>query len=444
VNTLNTNVQVEGAYRGSVPAGAVSGQPLNLTLTEVIRRGLEYNLGPIGSANAVRQARAQAETLRSRLLPNINGELREVVQKTNLRALGIRLPMAPTVIGPFNYFDLRARLTQTIADFTALNNYRSAKESAAAADFAVRDARDFVVLAVGGAYVQTLASAARIDAARAQLETARTLNDQARQFQKEGLLARIDVNRSNVQLRTQEQRLASLENDYAKQKLNLSRMIGLPPGQTFQLTDKLQFQPVSNLTVEQALDRAYNTRADLKSAEAQVRAAERALDAARAQRLPSLAFTADYGLIGVNPAQSNGTFTVAGSLQVPLWHGGRINAEIQQAQAGLSQRRAELEDLRARIDADVRTAFLDLETAASQVHVAEASRDATRDTLQLTRERFEAGIADTTEVVQAQEALAVAEQDVVSSLFAHNAGKMSLARAIGAAEESIRQFVRLD
>jgi outer membrane protein TolC len=380
---------------------------------------------------------------RSALLPNINAFVRETMQKINLRALGVRAPFLPTVVGPFNYFDLRATLSQSIFDAASLGNYRAAKETVAATEQFAADTRDTIVLAVTGSYLQTLAAEARLTVAKAQLDTARALLDQATAMNREGVMAAIDVNRSRVQMQMQEQRLITLENDVAKQKLNLARMIGLAPGQPFTLADSIPFAPFEPVGVEDALRQASATRADLHAAEAQFRSAERAREAARAERLPSLSVSADYGVIGVNPAQATSTYSLTGILRIPVWQGGRTTGAIEQASAVMEQRRAELAELRGRIDAEVRTALLDVGSAASQQRVAISSRDVARQNLELTRQRFEAGVADTTEVVRAQESLETAEYDVVASAFSHNLARAALARAIGDTETRMVKMLGL-
>ncbi|MDQ2898476.1 MAG: TolC family protein [Acidobacteriota bacterium] len=447
VNTLNTTVQAQGPYAGST----LSRVPFSgkLSLREAVRRGLEYNLGAVGLNNAVRQSMGQQRVARSSLLPNLNGALRETVQQTNLRAMGIRVQLPfpgvafPTIVGPFNYFDLRATLTQTVADMTALNNYRSAQEVARANRHTAEDARDLVVLAVGGAYLQAIAARARVASAHAQLETATALYGQTVERRQSGLLAQIDVNRSLVQRQTQQQRVATLENDFAKQKINLARLTGLPPNDNYELTDEVPFTAAPPITEEDALKRALESRADLKAAVAQARASNRARSAARAERLPSLALSADYGAIGTNPAQSHGTFAVTGTLRFPIWQGGRAEGDIEQAEASLDQRRAEVEDMRGRVESDVRDAFLDLRAASSQVEVSLNNRKVARETLDLTRQRYEAGITDSLEVVQADEGVASADLDYITSLFAHNLAKLSLARAIGHAEGNLPLFLKL-
>src|SRR5437867_4955834 len=376
VNPVNPSIQVQGPYAGS--AASLSTLPFDgkLSLREAIERGLASNLGPVGLNEILRQAHGQDKVSRSALLPNITATVTEAVQQTNLRASGVRInaPIPgfsfPTIVGPFNYIDYRARLTQTIVDFTALNNYRSTQEIMRADEFSIEDARDLTVLAVGGAYLQVIAAAARVEAARAQLETANALYKQTAEQRDVGLVAQIDGNRSQVQILTQQRQLVSLQNDLSKQKINLARLTGLPANDQYELTDEIYFSAPPPLDLERALKLAFEQRADLKAAEAQVQAAERNRAAARAERLPSFSVNADYGGTGVNPAQSHGTFSVVGTVRLPIWQGGRTEGNIDQAEAALAQRRAELADLRGRIESDVRNAVLDLEDGTSQVDVA--------------------------------------------------------------------------
>ena len=443
VNTLNTTVQVQGPYAGS--ASSTGHVPFSgrLSLREALERAVEYNLGAVGLSQAVRQVHGQQRVARSALLPNLNSALRENVQQVNLQALGVRIPIAPQVVGPFNYFDLRATLTQTVADLTALNNYRAVQDVARASRQSLEDARDLVVLAVGGAYLQAIAAGARVESARAQLATARALYQQTLDRRKAGLIAQVDVNRSLVEQQTQQQRLVTLENDLAKQKINLARLTGLPPNERYELTDDVPFSEVPSLTFEDALKQAFESRPDLQAAESQIRGAERARSAARAERLPSLALSADYGVIGTNPAQSHGTFTFVGTLRFPIWQGGRTEGNIEQAEAALDQRRAEFEDVRGRIESDLRNAFLDIQAAASQLGVARNNQEVSRQTLDLTRQRYESGIADAVELVQSQEGIATADLDYITALFAHNLAKLTLARALGGAGQNVQRFLNI-
>ena len=191
-----------------------------------------------------------------------------------------------------------------------------------------------------------------------------------------------------VESQTTEQRLTTLENDFAKQKINLARLIGLPPSDAYSLSGEPSSSPPVDLDFDHALTQAVENRFDLKAAEAQLRAAKRTKNAATAERLPSLDVSADYGAIGTNPSQSHGTFTFVGTLRVPIWNGGKTEGSIEQADAALEQRRAELDDMRGRIEADVRQALLDLQTTRKQMDLAANNKRVARETLELTRQRF--------------------------------------------------------
>jgi outer membrane protein TolC len=221
----------------------------------------------------------------------------------------------------------------------------------------------------------------------------------------------------------------------------LARTIGLPPGQEFNLTDKAPYEPLAPMSVEQALQRAYTARPDYLAAVQQVRGAERFRRAATAEHLPSVDFAGNYGAAGVNVGDSHGVFDVGATLQIPIFAGGKAHADVLEAEAVLRQNRQQLENLRGQIDYDVRTALLDLNAAADQVGVARQSMDLANQTLDQARDRFTAGVADNLEVVEAQESVATANENYISSLYSHNLAKVELARAIGFAEQGVRQYL---
>jgi len=450
VNTLNSTLQVQGNIQGSVPGGGpATEQPLALTLRQAIGRGLQFNLSALASASSQREANAGRLNARAQLLPDINGDLRETVQQTNLAAAGLRFSAIslgpgqpgfnfPNIVGPFNYFDVRANISQSIADLTRIHNYRSSKETARSAGLTTLDSRELIVLAVTGAYLQVIARQSRVDTARAQIATAQVAYNQALDRNKSGLNARIDVNRSLVELQTQQQRLNSLLNDLAKDKISFARLIGLPQSQPLSLTDTQPFNPQDKVAgPDEMIKLAWGQRPDIRAASAQLRAAEEARKAATSEYLPSLSLSADYGVIGVNPAQSHGTFSVTGTLHVPIYRSGRIAADVEQASAAMALRRAELEDMKGRAEQDVRNALLDVDTANEQIRLAESNRHLAAETLEQAGDRFRAGLADTVELVQAQESVATAEQDYISAMYSYQLARAGLARATGAAEKSI-------
>jgi outer membrane protein TolC len=432
----------QNGFTGSIPAPKATPEPLSISFLDAIDRGLKQNLGLLLSEDNSLSARGAKWKELSNLLPNIVAKGEENVQQTSLIALGIRIPGLPAVVGPFNYFDIRASLTQSVFNWNYIQKERAAAQSVKAAEFSYKEARELVVLVTGNAYLQAIAGAARVETAEAQVQTAQTLAGRSDDQLKAGVIPAIDSLRARVQLHSRQQQLIAARNDFAKQKLALSRIIGLALGQEFTLSDKAPYDQLIPPGVEEALRRAYASRADYQAALAQARAAELSRKAASAERYPSFELEGDYGDIGTNPGISNGTFHVGGTITVPIFQGGRVHADVLQAEATLRDAKARLEDLRGQIDNDVRTALLDLNAAADQVEVARSSVDLAEQTLTQAQDRFAAGVSDNLEVVQAQESVASAHESYISSLYAHNLAKVELARALGNAEQGVKQYLK--
>lgn len=441
--SVTSTVNVSSPYNGSAPTGALTSGVLALRLDDALNRALRSNLGSLTEDAALKQAEGEKSTTRSALLPSINAAISEEFERLNLRTMGVESQTFPTAV-KFNYFDARAAmLNQSVFDLVKIDNLRSADQNVKATIHAARDARDLIVLAVGGAYLQLIATKARISSAAAEVETSKAVAQQAEDRLKAGLAPRIDASRSRVQLQTEQQRLRALQADLETQKLRLARIIGLPLGQQYDIADTYSYSPLASLSEDDALQRAMKSRRDLQAATEQVKAAQNSLNAAHAERLPNLAVTADFGAAGRTPThQSTGVYTVYGTLTVPLYEGGRIHGEIEQAAAVLEQRKAAFENLRGQVDQDVRQAFIDLNEAADQVNVAKSNVDLAQDTLTQSRDRFAAGVADTVEVVQAEQTAVQADDDYITAVFEHNLAKVSLARAIGDAEHILPEFLR--
>src|SRR6266852_5402500 len=437
----------QSPFTGSEPEGKATPQVLQLSFQEAIDRGLRNNLGLLLSGDQTIMARGERWKELSSLLPNVSARVLENVQTQSLTAIGLKSNVfpfpIPRVIGPFNFFDARASVTQSFS-FRDLEKERAAVESLKSAQYSYKDARELVVLAIGNSYLQAIATAARIEATDAQVQNAQALFNKATDQQKAGLSPAIDTLRSQVELQTRQQQLIAARNDFARQKLLLARVIGLPPGQEFVLIEKAPYEALTPLPVETYLQRAYTSRQDYQAAQAQVRAAELSRRGATAGYYPSFDLNANYGDIGVTPAHSNGTWQVNGGLNIPIFTGGKVHSDVLEADAQLKQARSQLGDLRGRIDYEVRAALLDLNSAAEQVEVARSSVDLAEQSLTQSRDRFSAGIADNLEVVQAQETVASAHESYIQSLYAHNLAKVELARAIGDAEEGVKRYLKGD
>lgn len=427
---------------GGVPVGTATSTPITLKVGEIISRALEHNLAVLNAEQGIERASGTRRAALSALLPNVDARVTEQRQKTNLEAFGFPLgPGFPRVVGPFNVFDARVFLSQPVLDLRALNDTRAEGHRVEAAKLGYRSDRDLVVLVAARLFLDVVASQARADSARAQLETATALFQQAQSLRQNGIVAGIDVVRAEVRMSTEQQRVTSTENDFQKAKLQLARVIGLPVGQPFNVDPTIPDLPGPQMNFDEALAAAYKSRPDYLAALERVKAAEAARSAALAEQLPSVNVTANYGTIGLTVGSALPTFNVTGAVSIPIFEGGRAQAHAAQADADLKQRQAEAEDLRAGVYYDVQSSFLDLQAISERLRTATRARELANQQLTQARDRFGAGVADNLEVIQGQEALALASEQYISALYGFNLSKATLALAIGDAEAAVRRYL---
>jgi outer membrane protein TolC len=424
--------------------GSLSGQTpalRKLSLDEAIQLGLKNNLSALQAETNNRLARIDRIRSLAALLPTVNASAGETVEELNLATFGFHFPGVPPIIGPFAYSDVRANAAMNLIDLSARKDLKSVEQRQKATELSAQDARDLVVEAVANSYLSIIASAARVEAARSEADTAQALYERARDQHAAGVSPAIDELRSQVEWKSRQQQLLASQNQFAKAKLTLARVTGLPPSQDFELSDAAPYAPLEGLTPEQMLDRAHQSRGDYLSLKAQIQAAELAREAALAQRYPKLALEGNYGATGVNPGQLHTDFEFVGSVRVNVFDGGRIHADMAQADVNIRQRKDKLGSLDQHIEVDIRSALLDLKSAADQVAVARDNLDLANQALTQARDRFTAGVTDNIEVVQAQDAVANAQESLISSMYAHNLGKVALARAVGMTEMNLKQFM---
>jgi outer membrane protein TolC len=423
-----------GSFQGSVTSGQATGETLALTLDDAIQRGLKNNLGAILSGTQTASAKAQRLTQLQPLLPDVEFNAHEAEMQVDLAAQGLRIPGFPTIIGPFGYTDLRASLSWSLLDIKSLRTYMAAKHQFKAAQLSEQDARDMVVLTVGNAYMLVLADDGRVASYQAQVATAKVSLDQANANHEAGTAPRLDVLRAQVDYQSLQQQLIVAQNNLEKDKLALARAIGLPLDQKFDVADKAPYSVLDHLDMDATIKQAQVNRKDLAAMVEQTMVAEEQRKAATADRYPTIKVDADYGDIGVNVRHSHGTGDAAGTLSVPVFKEYGLRGEAQVAQSQLDIQKAQLSDMRAQVDADVRDALLDIEAAQKQVEVAKSSVDLANEALHDAQDRYANGVSDNLAVSQAEQSVAQANDQYVTSLYRDNVAKLTLARALGAGQ----------
>jgi outer membrane protein TolC len=426
--------------RNSVASGAAVSAPVRLTLRDAVDRAIKNNLATLLGSEAEHVAIAKRQQDKAELLPKLDAFVASEQRQINLAAFGFAgFPGVNQVIGPFSLIDMRATLSQSLLDYELRHNLRASTEIQRAATLTNANTRELVVLAAVDDYFHVVSSQSRVTAVEAQLVRASVLHNRAVDLKNAGVVPGIDVLRAQVEQRTLEQRLIQARNLVENDKLTLARVIGLPLDQEFSLVDALppEGNPVPSLQTLREL--AFSRRADLMALEARVRAGEEDVKATKARKLPTIGVFGDYGVTGRTPGNSHGTYSLRVEARMPVFDRD-IDGDAAEDQAILRQRLAERDSLRGRIDKEVRSALLDLQSAEEQLRVAREALTLSQQQLDQAQDRFSAGVASNLEVVQAQEDLALSDERLIQSLYGFNISRALLARATGSAERSIPDF----
>jgi outer membrane protein TolC len=251
----------------------------------------------------------------------------------------------------------------------------------------------------------------------------------------------LDVLRARVQLQTQQQTVINAENTFAKDKIALNRLIGLPAGQELALTDKTPYSEFAQLPLSEAKTLAYARRKDLLSLQAQMEVAEKTEKAVKYERLPTLSFGGFYGVLGETQGLYHGVFSAQGSLKIPIFQEAQFRGDREVADAQLDALRRQIASLKVTIEQQIRSAMLDVQSSAQLVKVARSNVDLATEVLQQATDRFQAGVSDNLPVVQAQASLADAQSRLVQTLYQYNQSKLTLARNTGVVETQYKVYL---
>ncbi len=430
-------------YKGSLIDGTATAGVLDLTFDDAIQRGLRTNLGLILQNSQVQTAAGSRLQQLQSLLPTVTGSATYTVQQINLAAYGLSFPGIPQIVGPFQVFDFRAYLTQSLLNVQSIQNYLASKHNFQGAKLTADDARNMVVLTVGNAYLLCIADGSRIEAEQAIKANAKVSLDQAIANHDAGTSPRLDVLRAQVDYQNADQQLVQAQNTLEKDKLALARAIGLPLEQKFRLTDAVPFAPATPVTPEQAFNDALKSRTDLAGMAERVKGAELQKKAAVAEQYPTVTVSGDFGDLGTTIGHSHGTYTATGEVSAPILQIAKTRGDKEVADATLQQQRARYSDQVQQVNADVRDALLDIEAAAKLVEAARSNVDLANEALSEAQQRFRTGVADNLAVSQAQSQTEQANDQYISALYQHNVAKLSLARATGSAGSNYKQALQL-
>ena len=414
-----------------------------------LKQAVEIALAPEGSTRvqlaqeALKQAESRQAQSRAALLPDVEGYLSDQNQVRNLKAFGIQYPNVPgirfpTIAGPFDVFDVRAQVNQTIFDFSTIRRYQASKVAVEASKADNEGTRDQVTEQVARAYLSGLRAQAALDTAKANVELSEALLSLARSQKAAGTGTGIEVTRAQVQLANDQQRFLVAENEVERAHLQLLKVLGVKLENAVELTGKLSYIPGNSLEAQQAIETAHRTRAELKAQQRKEQSARINYSATKMERIPSLGAFADYGTIGSSVNDAFPTRTYGMTLRVPVFDGGRRDARRAESASLYRQEKIRTTDLRDQIDLDVRLALDSLRSADAQVKAAEEGLKLSENELAQAQRRYKAGVTSSIEVTDAQTRLDRARENHISALYNHNLARIDLGAAMGTIQSMIQ------
>jgi len=440
------------------PGGVAVAQPtagaMPLSLDDAIELGLQHNLQLELARQNQRLVHGEVLTVANNLLPSLTAEAYTRTQEINLAAMGFK----PQSLGPLlDKFGIppgefstivkvdttgaQLNVNQQLFNLPAYYLYRAAQKADTVASMTTLNSEGTVTLQVGTQYLLALADASQIENAQALAKADELVLQQATASHEAGVGTNLDVLRARVQLQTQQQTVINAENTFAKDKIALNRLIGLPAGQELALTDKTPYSEFAQLPLSEAKTLAYARRKDLLSLQAQMEVAEKTEKAVKYERLPTLSFGGFYGVLGETQGLYHGVFSAQGSLKIPIFQEAQFRGDREVADAQLDALRRQIASLKVTIEQQIRSAMLDVQSSAQLVKVARSNVDLATEVLQQATDRFQAGVSDNLPVVQAQASLADAQSRLVQTLYQYNQSKLTLARNTGVVETQYKVYL---
>ena len=423
----------QGALPGNQPTGA-----LRLTLDQAVGLALKQNTTAQIAIFEAAQSEQDKNISRADLLPQASAKISDEAEKVNLLAqFGGKTPFPgfPKTIGPYQVFSAGPSFGVPVFDLTLWRRYQAAQHTANSSKANSLSTREQVILLVVSQYIGTLRAVANVEASQSRVSLAQALYDQAADLQKEGVGTGIDTLRANVELQNEKQRLIVAETDRETSLFGLSRLLNLDPRQALELADSLSFFDTPQPEVVTSIEAALAERQEWKALESQIKAAEYQKKASEDSRLPSVRFDGDFAYVGTSGNTTLPTYTYQASVNMPLFTGGRIHAEVVRADLEIKKLEQQKDDLRNQIALDVKTALLNLQSARNEVQVANLGVQLSKEEVDQARDRFKAGVANNIEVIQAQDSLARANDNQIAALYRFNQARADLARSIGQMEK---------
>jgi len=408
--------------------GQTAPDPLNLKEALAIAS----SANPQVQLARLRSLESEALALRSRapLGPQLDAVIAGAYQTSNLRGIGLAYPGLPERVGPYATFNARPVLTMSVLNLPLLAEYRAAKARARQSQYDASAALEQTHLAVIELYLQALQADSRAAASQARVQTAEAVLKQVRDAEQAGTASKLDAARADQALQQENTVRIFAARDRDVLVTLLLKTIGLPAERMVALAplDDPGAMPDDRAAL---VNEARSQRPELRALDERRQALRHDVQRAGRERLPKITFVGDFGVYGESPVKNLSTYSIGGTLTIPIWTSGGIENDIKAAKFRLRQWEQEKRDLDNTIQQEITRALVEHGAAENARQAALRAVTAAKEALELARLRYSAGLTTNLDVVTAQNILAQAEEEEIRARYDGLLAHARLARARG-------------
>jgi len=341
----------------------------------------------------------------------------------------------PYVVGPYNWGEIGVEARATLFDLSLWKRWRAARAGETAAQAQVRATREGITALTVGQYLRALRASESMKASQSRVELAQALEKLAEDQQTHGIGTKLDTLRAQVQLQNERQRLIQAQTQLKTSLLGLAKILDLEPGTPVELADQLASPELPQFSFQEAYKAGLEGRPELTGLDAREKVALNLKDAASDLHLPSVVLSGNYMSTGVSPREPwVPVYQLSLGVKVPLFTGGLIASRISKAKVELGKIQEERREIKSQVGLEVQVAQAELDAARSEVEVTNQTVAFSGEALQQARHRFEAGVSNNIELINAQDELARANDNQINALYRLNQARADLARAMGQME----------
>jgi len=337
--------------------------------------------------------------------------------------------------GSFDQYSAGFNVSQTIYDFGKTPTQvkiQNLNLDSSRSD--LRNTTDQIILAVKQAYYGVVQAKYNVLVAEDTVKQTQQQLEQAKGFFTVGTKPKFDVTKAEVDLSNAKLNLIKNENAFRVSKVNLNIIMGIPDAPEYTLDENISFVKYE-ITLEDALAKAYENRPDLKSIVSRRQASESSVDLAKTGYYPVLTGNAAYSWSGEKFPLEHG-WDVGAALSFPIFSGFLTKYQVQEAKANLDVLKANEESLKQTVFLEVQEAYLTLRAAEEAIPTAKLGVEQAKENLEIANGRYVAGVGNPIEVTDAEVGLANARTFYIQILYADKIAQASLEKAMGIAVQA--------